>query len=158
MKAETFDPERDLMIERHLDAPRASLWKAWATPDLLEVWFAPAPWTTKVHAFDLQAGGAFDSEMRGPDGESFRSAGCFLAVEPGHRFVFTDALSAGYRPNAAPFMTVEIVMTDTPDGGTLYIAHVKHADAEAREKHEDMGFEIGWNSCISQLEELARTL
>lgn len=158
MTTDDFDPERDLMIERHLNAPRATVWRCWSEPALHEKWYAPAPWKTKVHKLDLRAGGAFDSEMIGPEGQKFRSEGCFLIVEPGHRFVFTDALAAGFRPNAEPFMTVEIIMTDTPDGGTLYIARVKHADPDGRKKHEEMGFEGGWNTCISQLETLAKTL
>lgn len=153
-----FNPELDLMIERRLSAPRTSVWKAWSTPDLLEQWWAPKPWKTKIHALDMHAGGTFGSEMIGPEGENFRSDGCFLIVETGHRIVFTDAMSGGYRPNASPFMTAEITMTDTPDGGTLYIARVKHADEEARKRHEEMGFEEGWGTCISQLENLAKTL
>ena len=158
MRAEIFDADRDLMIERRLKAPRAALWRCWSEPDLHEQWFVPAPWKTKVHALDMQPGGAFDSEMIGPDGERFRSKGCFVMVETGHRFIFTDALSAGYRPNTPPFMTVAITMTDTPDDGTLYIAHIKHADAAGRAKHEAMGVMDGWNSCISQLESLAGAL
>lgn len=158
MTTNDFDPERDLMIERHLNAPRSAVWRCWSEPELHEKWWAPAPWKTKLHTLDMRAGGAFDSQMLGPDGESFRSQGCFLIVEPGHRIVFTDALSGGYRPNVSPFMTAQFVMTDTPDGGTLYIARVKHADSEARKKHEDMGFQGGWNTCISQLEDLAKAL
>ncbi|MEN0000480.1 MAG: SRPBCC family protein [Pseudomonadota bacterium] len=156
--SDDFNPELDLMIERHLGAARANIWKAWSTPSLLEKWWAPAPWKTKVHTLELATGGAFDSEMIGPEGENFRSEGCFLIVEPAHRIIFTDALSGGFRPNTEPFMTADITMTDTPDGGTFYIARAKHANADARLKHEEMGFEGGWNSCISQLEDLAKTL
>ncbi|MEO1703615.1 MAG: SRPBCC family protein [Pseudomonadota bacterium] len=156
--SDDFNPELDLMIERHLTASRGNVWKAWSKPELMEKWWAPAPWLTKVHRLDLFPGGAFDTEMSGPDGENFRSQGCFLDIHETHRIVFTDALAAGYRPNHQPFMTAEITMTDTPDSGTLYIAHVQHADIEARKKHEEMGFEAGWNSCISQLEEVAKAM
>jgi len=157
-KREQFDPERDLMIERHLNAPRATVWRCWSEPALLEKWFAPAPVKTRVLALDLTPGGAFTTEMTLPDGTVHASAGCFLAVEPGHRMVSTDALSEGFRPNAEPFITVEIVMTDTPDGGTNYIADVKHADAGARKEHEELGFEDDWSTVIGQLDKLAKEL
>ena len=153
-----FNPDLDLMIERKLSAPRNNVWKAWTTPELMERWWAPRPWQTRIHALDVRPGGAFGSEMIGPDGESFRSEGCFLLVEDHHRIVFTDALARGYRPNPTTFMTASFTMTDTPDGGCLYIARVKHASAETRKQHEDMGFEGGWNTCITQLEELASGL
>ena len=158
MATDDFDPQRDLIIERHLNAPRAMLWRCWSEPNLFERWFAPEPVKVRVKALDLSAAGAFVTEMVMPDGNSCINPGCFLAVEPGHRIVFTDALTEGFRPHASPFMTVTIVMTDTPDGGTLYIAHVKPADIEARKKHEEMGFQDGWGTAIRQLETLAQNL
>ena len=38
--------DRTLVLDRHLDAPRAALWRCWAEPALLTRWFTPAPWST----------------------------------------------------------------------------------------------------------------
>lgn len=35
--------------------------------------------------------------------------------------------------------------------GTKYAALVQHADKEARVKHEKMGFNEGWGTCLDQL-------
>lgn len=153
-----FDPELDLMIERHLNASRSNIWKAWSTPQLLEKWFTPEPVKAKVKALELHPGGSFDLDIVMEDGTVMSSPGCFLIVEDGHRIIFTDALGRNFRPNAKPFMTAEIVMTDTPDGGCNYIVHVRHVDEAGRKQHEEMGFESGWNTTISQLEDLAKTL
>jgi len=40
--------------------------------------------------------------------------------------------------------------------GTRYVAKVMHADQASRDRHEEMGFFDGWNTCIDQLEALAR--
>jgi uncharacterized protein YndB with AHSA1/START domain len=42
--------------------------------------------------------------------------------------------------------------------GTRYVAIVMHPDAATKERHEEMGFFQGWNTCIDQLEAFARAL
>jgi uncharacterized protein YndB with AHSA1/START domain len=43
-------------------------------------------------------------------------------------------------------------------GGTRYVAHVMHPDQATRDKHEQLGFFDGWNTCITQLEAFAQQL
>ena len=59
----TFDPSLDLVLERTVDVAPALVWKAWTTPEHLEKWFTPAPWTAKNCIIDLRPGGAFRSVM-----------------------------------------------------------------------------------------------
>lgn len=153
-----FDPERDLSIERHLAAPRAAVWRCWSEPALLMQWFTPAPVQTTDCALDLGPGGRFMTRMRLPDGTENVSEGCFYEVVPGERLVFGDALAAGWRPNRESFMTAIITLADHPGGGTRYGATVLHADAAARARHAEMGFEAGWGAAIDQLDRLAAGL
>lgn len=148
----------DLVISRLLRAPRAALWRAWTEPPLLAAWWCPKPWTTEVRAFELRAGGAFHTFMRGPDGGTSDNPGSFLEIVPEQRIMFTTALVGGWRPATSWMpMTAVITMADAP-GGTRYIATVKHPDRATRERHEQLGFFDGWNTCITQLEALAQTL
>lgn len=149
---------RDLVISRVVHAPRAALWRAWSDPAILAQWWCPAPWTTEVRAFDLRAGGAFHTFMRGPDGGESDNPGSFLAVEPLARVVFTSLLTAGWRP-AKPWLgfTAAITMADEA-GGSRYTARVMHPDDATREQHEQLGFFDGWNQVITQLETVAASL
>lgn len=149
---------RDLIITRTLKAPRATLWRAWSEPQLLQQWWCPKPWTTEVKAFDLRPGGAFHTLMRGPDGGTSDNPGSFLEVVPQARIVFTTLLTAGWRPSK-PWMglTAIITMADAEDG-TVYTARVMHPDDATREQHEQLGFFGGWDSVITQLEEFASRL
>ena len=145
----------DLVISRLLNAPRAALWRAWADPGLLKLWWCPRPWTTEVRAFDMRAGGAFHTFMRGPDGGSSDNPGSFVEVLPQSRIVFTSMLTAGWRP-ATPWMPFTAIITMADEGpGTRYIATVMHPDQATRDRHEELGFFGGWNTCIDQLEALA---
>ena len=152
-----FDPELDLRLERVVDVPPTILWRGWTEPDLLKQWFCPRPWKTTLVELDLRPGGRFRSVMEGPDGERHDETGCVLLVEPPHRFVFTDALGPDWRPTGKDFMTG--IITLTPEGsGTRYVATARHATAEKRKTHAEMGFEAGWNTALDQLLELSATL
>lgn len=149
-----------LTITRTIRAPRALVWKAWTNPDHLKEWWCPKPWTTEVRAFDLRAGGAFYTFMRGPDGGTSDNPGSFLEIVDGARIVFTSALVGDWRPADAPWMpfTAYITLEDAPGGGTIYTARVLHPNAAVSKQHAEMGFFEGWGTCITQLEEYAAGL
>jgi uncharacterized protein YndB with AHSA1/START domain len=149
---------QDLVITRLVRAPRATLWRAWSQPDLLKQWWCPKPWVTEVRAFDFRPGGGFHTFMSGPDGGTSDNPGCFLEIIAHERIVFTSMLTADWRP-ASPWMamTAVISMADEADG-TRYIARVMHPDRATRDRHEQLGFFDGWNTCITQLESFALSL
>lgn len=159
-----LDPRLDLVLERRIAASPATVWRCWTEPELLMQWFCPKPWKVTKAVIDLRPGGRFFTRMEGPDGEApgndireMDNEGCFLDVVTRQRLVFTDALAGGWRPNPRTFMTA--IVTFAPEGGgTAYRAVALHADPEARETHENMGFHDGWGTAADQLEALAATL
>jgi uncharacterized protein YndB with AHSA1/START domain len=152
------DGRNDLEISRFLAAPRARLWRAWADPKLLAQWWCPKPWTTEVRAFDFRPGGDFHTFMRGPDGGESDNPGCFLEIAPQARIVWTSMLTGGWRP-ASPWLGMTAIFTLADEGeGTRYVARCLHKDAADSQKHEEMGFFDGWDTCITQLEAFANTL
>lgn len=155
--AKGVDDKLDLVLERVIKAPRALVWRCWTEPELVKKWFTPKPVVTTSCEIDLRPGGRFNTAMRLPDGTEHTGLGCYLEVVDGERLVFTDALTEGWRPNALPFMAAFLSFKDHADG-TKYRAHIKHADAEARDRHQQMGFEHGWGIAAEQLEELAQGL
>ena len=148
----------DLTLERTLQAPRLAIWRCWTEPALMEQWFCPKPWFVKDVTLDLRSGGTSRMTMCGPNGESFPNQGVYLLVEEGQRLVFTDAFTSAWMPSGKAFMVGEILLSDAPDGGTLYKAVARHWNAEDRAEHEKMGFHHGWGIAADQLEALAKTL
>ncbi|NUP94747.1 MAG: SRPBCC family protein [Planctomycetaceae bacterium] len=156
------DPEPthpdDLVISRLVKAPRRTVWRTWTEPKLLVEWFCPKPWTTELKAFDLRPGGGFHTLMRGPDGGVSDNPGCFLEIVQLERLVFTTQLGADWRPQTS-WMPLTAVISLADEGEhTRYVARVMHPDRATRDRHEELGFFEGWNTCIAQLEEFARTL
>jgi uncharacterized protein YndB with AHSA1/START domain len=95
--------------------------------------------------------------MCGPNGEEIPGNGCIVHVKEKECIVFTDCMTAGWRPSGESFMTAIITMEDCPEG-VRYSAVVKHKNAEDKKKHEEMGFHDGWGKVFEQLEDNARGL
>ena len=152
-----LETDRDLVLTRLIDAPRAKLYDAWTKPEILKQWFAPLPYTTPSAEMDVRPGGANRITMRGPDGVDIPNRGVYLEVVPNERLVFTDAYTEAWVPSEKPFMTVIVTFADE-DGKTRYTARALHWTTEARQAHEEMGFHEGWGQCADQLAALVKTI
>ncbi|HKH66899.1 MAG TPA: SRPBCC family protein [Reyranella sp.] len=145
--------DRELVLTRLINAPRAKVYRAWTDPELLKQWFAPKPYTTPIVEIDVRPGGSAYFVMRGPDGKDLPNRGVYLEVVPNEKLVSTDAYVAAWEPSEKPFMT--LILTFEDEGGkTRYTARVRHWTVADREAHEKMGFHEGWGLCTDQLEAL----
>ncbi len=145
-----------LTITRLVEVPAENLYRGWTEPELLKQWFTPSPWKTVDCEIDLRPGGAFNTVMQGPQGESVANQGCWLEVVPNRKLVFTDAFQADFVPGK-PFM-VATVSFEPEDGKVRYTARARHWSEEDRDKHEQMGFVDGWNKALDQLIPVASAL
>lgn len=152
-----FDPARELVLSRLLDASPEALFRCWTEPQLMTRWFTPPPWTTPHVELDVRPGGANLILMRGPNGEEAPNRGVYLEVVPNARLVFTDAYVRAWEPAEKPFFTC--ILTFEAEGDkTRYTARARHWTVADRERHEQMGFHQGWGIATDQLEALAKTL
>jgi uncharacterized protein YndB with AHSA1/START domain len=145
--------DRELVLTRLINAPRAKVYRAWTDPELLKQWFAPKPYTTPIVEIDVRPGGSAYFVMRGPDGKDLPNRGVYLEVVPNEKLVSTDAYVKAWEPSEKPFMTLILTFEDE-DGKTRYTARVRHWSVADREAHEKMGFHEGWGLCTDQLEAL----
>jgi uncharacterized protein YndB with AHSA1/START domain len=155
------DGKYDLVLERTIDVPVELVWKAWTEPEHLKKWFAPRPWTTPECTLDLRIGGECRTVMMSPEGQKFPNVGCYLAIEPNSRLVFTSAMTGGFRlapPDPAGFHFVGDIRMEKHGKGAKYTAIAMHGTAEDAAKHAAMGFHEGWGQCLTQLVEWATAL
>jgi uncharacterized protein YndB with AHSA1/START domain len=67
-------------------------------------------------------------------------------------------LTAGWRPGTHALPLAAVTSMTDEAGGTRYVATVMHPDRATRDRHDEMGFFDGWNTCIDQLEAFAKEL
>jgi uncharacterized protein YndB with AHSA1/START domain len=152
-----LDPVRDLVLTRELNAPREVLYTCWTTPEHLVHWFVPKPHKVVACSLDVRPGGACNTTFD-VDGNIMENNGVYLEVVPNEKLVFTDTYTAGWKPNPEPFMTAILTFEDLGDGRTRYTAVARHRTAEAAKTHADMGFQDGWGTVATQLEDYAQGL
>jgi uncharacterized protein YndB with AHSA1/START domain len=153
------DPRLDLVLERVVDVPRELVWAAWTKPEHIKKWFTPVPWKTVECEIDLRPGGIFRTVMRGPEGQEFDNAGCYLEIVENKKLVWTSALAPGYRPrNSGEFPFTAVIALEPAGKGTKYTALAIHMDESGRKKHDEMGFHAGWGKALDQLVALAKTM
>jgi uncharacterized protein YndB with AHSA1/START domain len=146
--------DRELVLTRLIDAPRAKLFRCWTEPELLKQWFVPAPWTIARVESDVRPGGSSLIVMRDPEGNEYPNPGIYLEVVKDEKLVFTDAYTSAWQPSEKPFMTAIVTFEDEA-GKTRYTARALHWTPEDRKTHEEMGFHEGWGICADQLAALA---
>jgi uncharacterized protein YndB with AHSA1/START domain len=157
----------DLVLERTINAPIELVWEAYTKPEHIKQWFAPRPFQISECELDLNPGGIFRIKMQAPDGSDMGhgNAGCVLEVIEGRKLSWTSALGPNYRPASMAAdgcesfpMTAIVTFEDAGNGRTSYKAVALHANDADRQKHEQMGFQEGWGTVATQLEEFAQSL
>jgi uncharacterized protein YndB with AHSA1/START domain len=153
------DRSADLELTRLFRAPVAALWRCWTEPELLTKWWAPSPVLTRDVRLDLRQGGRFSITLQTPDGAQDETDYCILSVHEGREIVLTDVMTAGFRPADRPDIGfTAAIRFDAESGGARYTAHLVHANAAARQRHEALGFHESWGIAASQLGALAESL
>ncbi len=91
--AKSEKSEREIVITRTFDAPRASVWKAWSDPEHFTKWWGPKDFTSPDPKMDFREGGKYLWCMLGPDGKPFYSTGVYREIVPLERLVLTDSFA-----------------------------------------------------------------
>lgn len=149
----------ELSISRLIQAPRALVWSAWASREHFQKWWIPEPLVCQVVKMDLKPGGGFETRMS-EDGNEFKPhvEGCFLDIVPQSRLVFTTVLTENWKPHDPWLALTAIIRMEDEGNATRYTAQVLHKNAEDSRKHQEMGFEEGWETTIDQLAKVAAGL
>ena len=73
--------DREIVLTRVIDAPRALVYAAWTDPEQIQVWFGPEGFAIETREIDLQPGGVWRFDMVAPDGTRYTNRMVFLRME-----------------------------------------------------------------------------
>lgn len=65
------EPDREIVVERLIAAPRRFVYEAFTQADHLSQWWGPNGFSTTTTTFDFRPGGEWLFVMHGPDGTDF---------------------------------------------------------------------------------------
>ena len=156
-------PDRELLIERVLDAPRELVFKVWTECEHFSRWWGPKQFTTPHCTIELRPGGRMHYCMRAPDGQEFWGIGIYREIVAPERLVYTDTFADeqgdpvtpehyGMSPDWPSEMLVTVTF-DELDGKTKltmqYTGAVPGVDRD--------NAEAGWNESFDRLNEYLKS-
>lgn len=142
--------DRELVVTRTFNAPRALVFKAWSDPELFKRWWVPksAPITMLSCEMDVRTGGGYTLVFSHPDApEPMSFFGRYLEVVPPSRIVWTneEASEAGQ---------VTTVTFEERGGKTLVVMHDLYPSKQALDEALASG-STNWNDeTFDQLDEV----
>ncbi len=83
----TTPSEREIVIERVFDAPRALVFEAWTKAEHVVHWWDPSGAPLAICEIDLRPNGAFRFVNSGPEGAKYPFTGFYREITPPARLV-----------------------------------------------------------------------
>jgi len=146
------EPAFELSLDRLIAAPRERVWRAWADPEQVKLWFAPRPLTLSVKTMDLRTGGAFDMTMHMPDGTKHPFSGRYDEVVPLERIAWSGEFPGG--PKKQLRTTVDFVAEGKKT--RVKVRQIFTVLTPETAPHAQ-GAKQGWIMTLDQLAETAET-
>lgn len=134
--------DRDVVMTRDFDAPRAFVFDALTKPEHLRRWLlGPDGWELITCDIDLRVGGRFRYVWRkhGDASTDMGMSGVYRAVEPPARIVSTELFDQDWTGGEA----VSTVVLTEKQGRTTLVNTVTYASREARDAVLKSGMESG---------------
>lgn len=138
----------DLHFTRVFAAPRAMVYQCMIDPEHLSHFWAPLGSSAPVEhiRIDPRPGGVFETLIvSDADGSTYVTRATFVKVEEPERLVWQEAHSG---------MTVEVTLTNLPDGNTELHIHQTHVPEFVRLPENQVGFNTSLDKFANYLAQL----
>jgi uncharacterized protein YndB with AHSA1/START domain len=151
----TLPNDRDVVVVRAFDAPRALVFDAWTTPALVRRWMLGYPgWTMPVCEMDARPGGKFKWRWRNEEnGSEFGFSGEFREVERPSRIVHVERFDPGNFGGEMGEAIVTSVLTET-GGVTTLTMTIRYESKAVRDAALATGMTDGMEVSYQMLDEL----
>ncbi|HVN29212.1 MAG TPA: SRPBCC domain-containing protein, partial [Candidatus Binataceae bacterium] len=133
--------ERELVITRIFEAPRALVFKAWTDPEMQVQWLGPRGFTGKILKAAARPGDAYRYYMRDPQGGDHWQQGVVRELIHPERLVFT--MTWGDERGEAKYPETLVTLTFEDLGGKtrMTLHQTGFESVNSRDQHRE-----GWTS------------
>ena len=138
-----------LTMQRVFEAPRALLWKAWTSPEMMVLWLGPIEWPAVHVSQDLRVGGAWRACLRSPDtGQDLWQGGVYREIRPPERLVYTFKWDESHEDGPPADTLVTVVFSEIADG----LTRLDFTHEGLKSEQSLTGHKHGWTSTMDRLE------
>ncbi len=151
----TLPSDREIVITRVVNAPRALVFDCFTKPELVRRWLlGPPGWTMPVCEIDLRVGGRYRYVWQHADGRKMAMGGVYREIEPPERLVQTELFDEDWTGGET---TSTLLLTEEQHRTTIANT-VVYASKEARDGALKTGMSDGMEAGYARLDELAAEL
>ena len=127
--------DREIVVTRVVDAPRALVFEAWTDPAQLPAWFGPEGFTIETKEIDILVGGQWRFDMIAPDGTRYGNRMTFLRLEAPALIEVHHGSDRDEDPNAFRML---LTFDEQANGKTILTLRQMHPSKARRD--EAIGF------------------
>jgi uncharacterized protein YndB with AHSA1/START domain len=159
-------PTKKVFITMEFDADLSLVWDAFTKKEILDQWYAPAPWVSKTKHMNFEVGGRRFYAMVGPDGQEMWAIQKYTSITPRSNFKFFNAFADKDENPQLPgsdwdltFIAQNAVADDLAGGGKTTVSiTIYNESLERMEKMIAMGFKEGFTATLNNLKNLLTRL
>ena len=140
-------PDRTMILQRLIRAPRSAVWAAWLNPETLPQWWGPEGFSCRTSRIDLRTGGEWLFDMIGPDGTVYPNHHLYTEVRPEERITYTLLWGEN-----GPRHADALVRLDEADGATRVTMRMVFATAAEYQEAKGFGAEELGQQTLGKLE------
>ena len=151
----TLPNDRDVVVVRSFNAPRALVFDAWTKPALVQRWMlGPPGWTMPVCEMDVRPGGKFKWRWRSDEsGKEFGFSGEFREVVRPSRIVHVERYEPGDVGGAMGEALVTSELTEK-NGVTTQTMTIRYESTAVRDAALKTGMTDGMEMSFKKLDEV----
>src|SRR6188474_1394311 len=148
----TASGEREIVMARTFDAPRALVFEAFTRPELVKRWLlGPPGWSMPVCEIDLKVGGRYRWVWRNDErGKDMGVSGTFREILGPERIVHDELFDEDWTGG----QTIVTTEFSEANGRTLVTMTVRYSSAAAREAALGTGMTRGMEQSYQRLDEI----
>lgn len=144
--------EKSILVAREFNANVANVWRCYTEAELLDQWWAPAPWRAETKTMKFEVGGFWLYAMVSPEGQKHWGIMNYKAIETFKNINLEDGFcdEEGALNKELPISKGTITFTSKTNG-TLVEFKMTYTTEGQLETIIEMGFEQGITACLEQL-------
>ena len=149
----TTPSDREIVVTRVINAPRALVFEAWTRPEHLRHWMlGPQGWAMPVCEIDLRPGGAWHFVWRSADGAEMAMRGVYQEIVPPERLVCTESWGGDWPE------TLNTLLLSEESGRTTISQRILYVSKEARDAALQTGMDAGMAESFDRFAEYLATI